>query len=117
KGKTYPPGGSVEVKVGNFASWDWERLTAKQADLQGKADRGEALEDTPDVTFGQVAEDWLARVEKRARAFETERIAAKKYLIPTYGNAALKQITSSDVNRWIAQRLGVAKPSTVQRQF
>ena len=117
KNKTYPPGSYVEIKVGNFASWDWERLAAKHTELQGKADRGEALEDTPDATFQQVAEDWLARVEKRARAFETERIAVRKYLIPTYGDVALKQITSSDVNRWIAQRLGVAKPSTVQRQF
>jgi len=117
KGKTYSPGSYAEIKVGNFASWDWERLAAKHTELQGKADRGEALEATPDATFRQVAEDWLARVEKRARAFETERIAVRKYLIPTYGDAALKQITSSDVNRWIAQRLGDAKPSTVQRQF
>jgi len=108
---------SVEIKVGNFASWDWERLTAKQADLQGKADRGEALEDAPDVTFGGVAEDWLRRVEKRARAFETERIATTKYLIPTFGKTGLKQLSTSDINRWIAERRDVAKASTVQRQF
>jgi integrase len=117
KGKTYPPGSSVEIKVGNFASWDWERLTAKHTELQGKADRGEALEDMPDLTFGQVAEDWLARAEKRARAFETERIAVRKHLIPSFGKTGLKQLSTSDVNRWIAERRGVAKASTVQRQF
>jgi integrase len=117
RGKTYAAGTSLEIKVGNFASWDWERLNAKHAELQGKADRGEALEDAPDVTFVQVAEDWLARVEKRARAFETERIAAKKYLIPSFGKTGLKQLSTSDVNRWIAERRGVAKASTVQRQF
>jgi integrase len=71
----------------------------------------------PDVTFGQVAEDWLARAEKRARAFETERIAVRKHLIPSFGKPGLKQLSTSDVNRWIAERRGVAKASTVQRQF
>src|SRR5437762_13362951 len=43
RGKTYAPGSPLEIKVGNFASWDWERLNAKHAELQGKADRGEVL--------------------------------------------------------------------------
>src|SRR5258707_6364847 len=41
KGRTYAPGSSVEINVGNFASWDCEGLTAKPTELQGKADRGQ----------------------------------------------------------------------------
>src|SRR5450759_273336 len=52
KGRSYPANASVEIKVGSFASWTWEALIAKYTDLQGRADRAEALEDTPDITFG-----------------------------------------------------------------
>ena len=117
KGKTYRPGASVELKLGNLDSWNWEQLTSKHAELQGRADRGEPLMDVPDLTFADAAEDWLGRAEKRVRAFETERIATRKYLIPAFGQIGLKQLSSSDISRWIAQRRGAAKPSTVQRQF
>jgi hypothetical protein len=52
KGKSYAPNASVEIKLGNLASWNWESLIEKHRELQGRADRGETLEDTPDVTFG-----------------------------------------------------------------
>src|SRR5260221_287982 len=51
KGKSYGPNASVEIKVGSLDSWSWDQLTAKHRELQGKADRGERLEDAPDLTF------------------------------------------------------------------
>jgi hypothetical protein len=60
EGQERPANASVAVKLGNLASWDWQALVGKHTELQGKAGRGEALEDTPDVTFGRYAEEWLA---------------------------------------------------------
>ncbi len=51
KGKAYPPGSAIELKLGKLASWSWAQLEEKQAELQGKADRGEALDEAPLVTF------------------------------------------------------------------
>src|SRR5947207_7320251 len=59
KGKSYGPGASAEIKLGNLESFDWEQLTQKHRELQGKPDRGEPLEQTPDRTFGTFATDWL----------------------------------------------------------
>src|SRR4051812_673285 len=50
KGRTYAAGASAEVKLGSLESFDWEQLTQKHRELQGKADRGEPLEETPDMT-------------------------------------------------------------------
>jgi integrase len=116
-GKSYPPDASVEVKVGNLASWSWERLIDKHRELQGRADRGERLEDTPDVTFGQAAEEWLTRAENRVRAHETARIHVRRHLLPAIGSIALRQLSSIDVNRWIAHQLRSSAPGTVKRQF
>jgi integrase len=117
KGKIYGPNASVEIKVGSLDSWDWERLAEKHRELQGKADRGEPLEEGRSVSFETFAEEWLGRAAVRARAIETERIAVHKHLVPFFGKQGIKRVSTADVNRWIAQRLGGAKPSTVQRQF
>lgn len=117
KGKLYAPGNSVEVKLGNLVSWDWEQLITKHRELQGKADRGEPLEDAPDVTLKELAEDWLSRAEQRVRAFSTEKIAVQKSIIPHFGGMSLRKLSVADVNRWISKRLKVAKPGTVQREF
>jgi len=116
-GKSYVPNASVEIKVGSLDSWDWATLLDKHRDLQGKADRGDPLEEAPSITFEIFATGWLGRAAVRARAIETERIAVHKYLLPAFGKLAIKQVSTADVNRWIAHRLGGAKPSTVQRQF
>jgi hypothetical protein len=84
-GKSYPPNASVEIKMGNLASWNWERLIDKHRELQGRADRGEPLEDAPDVTFGQLAEEWLRRAENRIAAHETAGIHVRKHLVPAFG--------------------------------
>lgn len=117
KGKSYGPNASVELKVGDLDSWSWEQLVQKHRELQGKADRGEALEEVPGATFAVFAGEWFERAQKRVRAISTERITLQKHLVPFFGRFGLKQISTSDVNRWIAKRRDVAKPSTVQREF
>jgi integrase len=111
------PGGAVEIKMGRLQSWTWEQLIAKQAELQGRADRGEQLVDAPSVTFAVCAADWLARAEKRIRAFETASIHVRRHLIPVFGGKPLKSISTADINRWIVHRLGRNAPGTVRRQF
>jgi integrase len=133
KGRTYPSNASVEIKVGSLASWTWEALIAKHTELQGRADRAEALEDTPDITFGQLAEEWLIRAELRVKTYDTERLTVRKSLIPELGSMGLRQLSTADINRWIAKRLAAVKtasrskaepgssnrikPGTVQREF
>src|SRR5215469_93783 len=92
KGKSYGADASVEIKLGNLASWSWQQLTDKYRELQGKADRGEPLEDTPDAKFAEYAEDWLSRAEKRVRAFSTERITVQKHLLPVFGGVGVSSI-------------------------
>jgi integrase len=117
KGKSYAPNASVEIKLGNLTSWNWESLIEKHRELQGRADRGEPLEDTPDVTFGQFADEWLVRAENRVRAHETACIHVRKHLVPAFGAIALRQLSALDINRWIARQLRSAAPGTVKRQF
>jgi integrase len=117
KGKTYPASASVEIKVGSLDSWSWDQLTDKYRELQGKADRGDLLEEAPDPTFAIFATDWLARAESRLRAHDTAHIHVHKHLIPAFGAIPLRRISLADVNRWIARQLKGAAPGTVKRQF
>jgi integrase len=117
KGKSYPPNASVEIKLGDLDSWDWQQLADKQRELQGKADRGEPLEETPDLTFAAFASDWLGRAGTRIRAHDTAHIHVHKHLIPALGAIALRRISVADVNRWISSQLKSAAPGTAKRQF
>ena len=117
KGKTYPASASVEIKVGSLDSWSWDQLTDKHRELQGKADRGDPLEEAPDLTFAIFATDWLARAESRLKAHDTAHIHVHKHLIPAFGAIPLRRISLADVNRWIARQLKGAAPGTVKRQF
>jgi hypothetical protein len=49
KGQIYPAGSYLEMKLGLLPSFTWEQLEDAQRAFQGKADRGEPLEDTQDV--------------------------------------------------------------------
>jgi len=117
KGKTYRPNAAVEIKVGSFDSWNWEKLAEKHRELQGRADRGDPLEEGRSARFETLAEEWLGRAAVRAKGIETDRVAVHKHLLPVFGKLDIKQVSTADVNRWIAWRLGVAKASTVARQF
>lgn len=117
KGKSYPSGSSLEIKAGSLASFSWDDLQALHTNYQRRADRGEPLEDAPVPTFEAWARDWLKRGENRLRAYETESIHVNRHLVPFFGGKTLAQITTQDVNRWIARELGERKPSTAKREF
>jgi integrase len=117
KGKTYAPNASVEIKVGSLNSWSWERLVAKYDELQGRADRGDPLEDAPDTAFAGYAHEWLVRAEGRIRKSSSDDMTIRKHLIPAFGKLGLRQISTAEINRWLAKRRLTAKPGTVQREF
>jgi hypothetical protein len=117
KGKTYAPNASVEIKVGSLNSWSWERLVAKYDELQGRADRGDPLEDAPDTAFAGYAHEWLVRAQGRIRKNSSDDMAIRKHLIPAFGKLGLRQISTAEINRWLAKRRLTAKPGTVQREF
>jgi hypothetical protein len=71
KGKVHRPGTALEIKLGKLSSWAWDQLERERDDLQGRADRGDPLEDQPPVGFTDWAEDWLARAETRLRSYPT----------------------------------------------
>lgn len=117
KGRSVPPGGSVEYKLGKRASWDWESLLRERDRLQGLADRGELLEAPEVPMFAQYAQDWLDRKQSTIRSFGIEKGNVNSGLTPTFGRKALNAISVGDVNRWIGVQSKGRKPSTVQRQL
>lgn len=117
KGRSIPPGGSLEHKLGRRASWDWEGLVSERDRLQGLADRGEPLEPDEIPTFAQYAQQWLDRKQSSLRSFGVTQGNVKSALIPTFGKRAVNAITPSHVNNWIAKQLKELKPSSVQRQL
>lgn len=117
KGRSVPPGGSIEHKLGRRASWDWEGLVRERDRLQGLADRGEPLEPDEVPTFAQYAQQWLDRKQSSLRSFGVTQGNVRSALNPTFGKRAINAITPSQVNNWIAQQLKELKPSSVQRQL
>lgn len=116
-GKSYKRGASLEIKVGHLASWDWEKLVSKQAELQGKAERSEPLQENAPIMFKAWAEDWLSRAQTRTKSPKTLSIHVRKHLLPTFGTKAINTITAQDVNHWVSKQMKSATPGTVKRQF
>ena len=117
KGRSYPVGKSLEIKLGALSSWSWELLEDKRRELQGRADRGEALEVTPDLLFRDWASDWLDRAKNRATSHYIMSGHVFKHLNPVFGAKTLEQITRNDINRWQSQQLKTLAPATVKRQL
>ena len=117
KGKTYKPGQQLEIKVGSLSSWSWDQLEQQRKELQGRADRGEPLEDAPDWTFNDWAVDWLERAKPRVQDYGSLEIHARVHLNPTFGKMALNQIARVDINRWQSKQLKTLAPATVKRQL
>lgn len=109
-------GQSKEIKLGQLSSWSWEKLEAKRTELQGRADRGEPLEDSPSVTFSKQADDWLARKRHTAKRYGDLKGHVDNHLNPTFGKKALDAISVAEVNAWMAKQRATMKPATVQRQ-
>jgi hypothetical protein len=116
-GKVHPPGSSLEIKLGNLSSWSWEQLIAQQSILQGKADRGEPLEDDQPILFIDWAQDWLNRARPRVRDYLSLSIHVEKHLLSTFGDKTLEAITTNDINTWVSHQLETLKPATVKRQM
>lgn len=117
KGRSVPPGGSIEHKLGRRTSWDWEGLVRERDRLQGFADRGEPLEPSEVPTFKQYSGEWLERKKPSLRSFGVTNGNVNSALGPAFGRKALNEITVSDVNRWIGKQSKDLKPSSVQRQL
>ncbi len=116
-GKSYIKGSAIEIKVGHLSSWSWQQLEDKHRDLQGRADRGEPLEDQPSIFFKDWAADWLERSKSRVKDYESLRIHLHKHIIPSIGNKMLETIGVADINKWQSMQLKTLEPGTVKRQF
>ena len=116
-GRSYPRGAAIEIKLGRLSSWTWKDLEDKRDEVQGKADHGEPLEDEASVLFSDCAADWLGRLKKWAKGFETAEIHLNAHLLPAFGNKTLDAIRVQDFNNYISSRLTKAKPSTVKREL
>ncbi len=117
KGKTLRPGSSLEIKLGRLSSWTWEQLEHTHREMQGKADRGEPLEDAPIVTFETWASDWMGRAKVRLKGYATARIHLEQQFLPIFGAVHLSEIQTQQINQWMAKRLQHAAPSTVKREL
>ena len=123
-GKHHPKDSSLEIKLGSLSSWSWDQLERRRDEIQGRADRGDPLQEEAAPSFDQFAESWLARAaQRRIKAHETATVHVTKHLIPFFGNRPISSIATIDVNRWIARQLdplrevGRLKPATVKRQL
>ncbi|NBX03148.1 MAG: site-specific integrase [Alphaproteobacteria bacterium] len=116
-GKTYGKGDYVEINLGKLSSFNWKQLEDRRDELQGKADRGEQLEETPMVTFTSYGAQWLERAKTRVKSYKTLKFHVDKYLNPTFGNKPLDGVTTSDVNNWIAKQRKTLNPATVKRTY
>jgi integrase len=117
KGRSIPPGGSIEHKLGKRSSWDWQQLVVERDRLQGLADRGEALVEAQVPTFAAHAEQWLERKKPILKGYGVVKGHVSSALNPTFGRKALNAITVVEINRWIGQQSAKLKPATVQRQL
>lgn len=116
-GKSYAKGSSLEIKVGYLSSWSWQQLEDKHRELQGKADRGEPLEDQVSILFKDWADDWLRNAEGRLKSFPTVYIHVKNQLSPRFGRMKLEDVSVSKINDWITDRLKTAAPATAKREL
>ncbi len=116
-GRSVPPGGSIERKAGNRASWTWQQLEAERDRLQGLADRNEPLEQVQAETFASYAAGWLDRRKNTLKGFGISRGHVNSALNPMFGKKALNAITVADVNRWIAKQSVDLAAATVKRQL
>ena len=116
RGKSYPPGSALEIKLGKLSSWGWKELEQKRDEFQGKADRGEPLEVKRPPLFREQANGWLDRAKSRLRSYPIVRAHINEHLLPDFGAKSLDAITVGDVNAWTSNKLKSQKPATVKRE-
>jgi integrase len=116
-GKSYKPGSSLELKLGNRSSFSWKQLEQIKDDMQGRADRGEPLEDNAPMLFSEWSAEWLKRANDRLKGFATPKGHVDGQFNPKFGNKGLSDISTSDINKWIARRMSEVSSSTVHREM
>lgn len=116
RGQTKPPGSSIEINLGRLRSWKWETLLKERDELQGRADRGEPLEDAQSETFKSLADRWLKNKRPNIKGVSTAESHLRKTLLPRFGDLPLEGVTTKAINDWQADRLGVRQPATVKRE-
>lgn len=116
-GRSIAQGGSVELKLGKRASWDWQQLIEERDRLQGLADRGEPLEADDVQSFSVYALEWLDRKKPTLRGYGVTKGHIVSALNPSFGRTALNTITVAELNRWISRQSKTLKPATVKRQL
>jgi len=117
RGRSYPKGGAIEIKLGKLASWPWPQLLAKRDELQGKADRDEPLEQPELPAFAAWADEWLRTAVGRLRSHPILSVHIRNQLTPSFGQLRLDQIGPGEINRWMGGRLKKAAPATVKREL
>lgn len=114
-GRHHPPGASLEIKMGRLSSWPWKALEAARDDYQGKADRGEPLEDEPVLRFSEAAQEWFALRRPHLKGPATVSGHIKKHLTPAFGQTPTDKIGIADINEWQANARVTLTPATVKR--
>jgi integrase len=107
----------LEIKLGKLSSWSWQQLEDQHRELQGKADRGEPLDDQKQILFKDWVEDWLARSRSRVKGHRDMEGQVRNHINPTFGNMTLSSISVADINRWQSKELETLAPGTVKRQL
>ena len=116
RGRTKPAGSSIEINLGRLSSWKWDELIKQRDELQGRADRGEPLEEMPSESFRSLAERWFQNKAPNLKGRDTVRSHLHKTLLPRFGDLPLAEITTKAINDWQAERLQERKPGTVKRE-
>jgi hypothetical protein len=81
-----------------------QEALAKQAELRGKAARGERPVTSTRATFGEAAEQWLAsKRHLRPRTRKNYRAALDLVLLPRFGQLRLTAITPEHIARLIRE--------------
>ncbi|MBT4703050.1 MAG: site-specific integrase, partial [Rhodospirillaceae bacterium] len=118
KGKYYPAGHSLEIKLGRRESIDWEYALSRRDELQRRADRDQPLEDNPLPMFKEWSEDWLGRKKVSINRPDTAKVHLDNHLVLTFGLFRLGEITSADIERSLSAKLGEGlSPSYLKRMI
>jgi integrase len=118
KGRIFASGDYVEIKLGSLASFDWEQLEAEFRALQGKADRGEPLEEQQDISFAEYVKTYLVYAKGRIPDevnYKNLQRDIYNHLVPYFGHKGLRTISPADVNLWQAKLRENVAIATVKR--
>jgi integrase len=104
-----------EIRIGALASWSWKQLEERRDELQGRADRGEPLEDEVADTFATYANRWLEQFQ--GKDDRTVKSHITKHFVPTFGTTRLDALTRGQINSYVAGRFKQAAMATVKREL